>query len=252
MVIVDEAQDFSANQIRAVVNHLASDFSCTFIRDTVQRIYPNAFTWAEVGIDIPGRQNRGLTENHRNTREIAAFARPLVDDLPGFEDGSLPDFREAKRAGPRPIVLRGRYLAQLEYIMDFLQSGQVAADETVAILHPAGWLNDVRDALRSRNIEWVELTRKKDWPVGPEQIALSTMHSAKGLEFDHVLVPGYSGRAVAHSSEPEDDSFQEHRRLLAMAVGRARRSIIVGYLPREAPGVVDLFAPGTFDAIDVE
>lgn len=40
VVVVDEAQDFSANQVRAVVNHLADDSVCTFIRDTTQRIYP--------------------------------------------------------------------------------------------------------------------------------------------------------------------------------------------------------------------
>src|SRR5207249_1153912 len=38
IVIVDEAQDFSANQVRAIANHTAGDHSLTFIVDTAQRI----------------------------------------------------------------------------------------------------------------------------------------------------------------------------------------------------------------------
>ena len=59
IVVVDEAQDFSANQIRAIRAHLASPFAMTFVLDTVQRIYARGFTWQEVGIAIePGRSRR--------------------------------------------------------------------------------------------------------------------------------------------------------------------------------------------------
>lgn len=52
VIVVDETQDFSANQIRAIVNHVAEGFVCTFVRDTTQRIYANYFTWKEVGVDF--------------------------------------------------------------------------------------------------------------------------------------------------------------------------------------------------------
>jgi DNA helicase IV len=55
VVVVDEAQDFSANQVRAIVRHLAEDHVTTFIRDSAQRIYPNSFVWRDVGIVIPRR-----------------------------------------------------------------------------------------------------------------------------------------------------------------------------------------------------
>lgn len=73
IVVVDEAQDFSANQIRAVVNHLANEFVCTFIRDTTQRIYPNVFVWRDLDVRFPANQSRRLQINYRNTKEIAAF-----------------------------------------------------------------------------------------------------------------------------------------------------------------------------------
>ena len=52
VVVVDEAQDFSANQVRAVMNHVDDAHSVTFVLDAAQRIYPQRFTWAEVGMTV--------------------------------------------------------------------------------------------------------------------------------------------------------------------------------------------------------
>ena len=81
VVVIDEAQDFSANQVRAVLAHLAEDFSMTFVMDAMQRIYPRFFAWNEVGIAIKPGDTYTLTQNYRNTRQIAAFARPIVEGL---------------------------------------------------------------------------------------------------------------------------------------------------------------------------
>src|SRR5207247_84956 len=78
IVVVDEAQDFSANQARAVINHMAEEHSLTWIVDAAQRIYPRFFTWREVGLSVGPRNSRQLSANHRNTKQIAAFAKPLL------------------------------------------------------------------------------------------------------------------------------------------------------------------------------
>jgi superfamily I DNA/RNA helicase len=250
IVVVDEAQDFSANQVRAIANHLADPFVCTFIRDTTQRIYPNVYTWREVGIGF-GSQSRRLTVNYRNTRQIAAFARPLVDGIEVIEDANLPDFTGCQRDGPMPRVLRGSYPDQLDWAIGYLRSGQVGSDETVAFLHPKGWFRDLRPRLDREGIPWSSLTQQADWPTGPEQIALSTMHSAKGLEFDHVILIGYDAETVPHGEEPGDSLLETHRRLLAMAVGRARRSVVLGYRPSDTSSLVELLDSRTFEAIEL-
>jgi superfamily I DNA/RNA helicase len=248
IVVVDEAQDFSANQVRAVARHLADDFVCTFIRDSTQRIYPNFFTWREVGIEIPAAQSRRLSTNHRNTRQIAAFARPLVEGIEVTEDSNLPDFTGCDRDGPIPVVLRGRYSGQLNWAIRYLRSGQIGPDETVAFLHPrgGGWFSELRGRLSEERLDWTSITREAEWPTGPEQIALSTMHSAKGLEFDHVILLGYNAEVVPHGEEAGDALLETHRRLLAMAVGRARKSVIVGYKPTDASRLIDFLDPATY------
>lgn len=53
VIIADETQDFSANQIRAIRNHLAEVHSLTLVVDTAQRIYARGFTWQETGLTVP-------------------------------------------------------------------------------------------------------------------------------------------------------------------------------------------------------
>ena len=254
IVILDEAQDFSANQVRAVVNHLADEFVCTFIRDTTQRIYPNAFVWRDVDVRFGAGHSRRLEKNYRNTKEIAAFARPLVEGVEKIEDDNLPDFTGCLReSGRLPVVLRGTYSGQLDWAMRYLRSGLVGPDETVAFLHPkgGGWFKELRGRLSHENLQWTSLTRETEWPTGPEQIALCTMHSAKGLEFDHVVLLGYNAEVVSHGDDEGDAMLDNHRRLLAMAVGRAREQVIVGYKPSDQSRLVDFLGTGTYEAFDV-
>lgn len=253
IVLVDEAQDFSANQVRAIANHVADEFVCTFIRDTTQRIYSNYFAWRDAGVDIPGAQSRRLRQNYRNTKQIAAFARPLVDGIERNEDGELPDFESAIHEGPMPFVLQGRYSDQLDWTIGYLRSDAVAEGDSVAFLHPkgGGWFKELWTRLDREGIAWVSLTREAEWPTGDEQIALSTMHSAKGLEFDHVIILGYSSEVVERETTTEVAQLEGHRRLLAMAVGRARKSVVVGYKPTEASRLVDFLAEGTYDPVSL-
>ena len=52
IIIADECQDFSGNELRAVYNHLKVEHSLTLVIDSAQRIYVRGFTWREVGIPV--------------------------------------------------------------------------------------------------------------------------------------------------------------------------------------------------------
>lgn len=252
VVIVDEAQDFSANQIRTVLAHRAGDSSVTFVMDAAQRIYPRFFTWKEAGISAFTKIHT-LRRNHRNTRQIAAFARPLVEGLPLEDDGTLPDFEACAADGPVPLVLAGKYSAQIDHIIDHLHRTVDLTSESVVFLQPrgGGYFGYLRRALRAAAMPWCELTRASTWPTGPEQIALCTFHSAKGLEFDHVVMPGLNREMTPHGAEEGDVKLDALRRLIAMGVGRARRSVIVGYKPEDPSTVVSLLKPDTYQLVTV-
>ncbi|MCL0076276.1 hypothetical protein M1O17_05410 [Dehalococcoidia bacterium] len=50
-----------------------------------------------------------------------------------------------------------------------------------------------------------------------------------------------------HGTEPGDTQLDVLRRLLAMALGRARKSIVIGYKGTEASSLISYFEPGTFE-----
>jgi superfamily I DNA/RNA helicase len=252
VVIIDEAQDFSANQVRAVLAHLADPFSLTFVLDAMQRIYPRYFTWAEVGVSAFASRHK-LSRNHRNTRQIAAFARPIVEGLAPEDDGALPDFDACESDGPLPIVMAGKYSAQIDYIVDHLIRTVDFGSESVVFLQPraGGWFGYLRGRLRAAGLPWTELTRASVWPAGPEAIALCTMHSVKGLEFDHVIMPGLNAEVTPHGNEEGDAQLDVLRRLIAMGLGRARRSVVVGYKPDDPSTILSLLKPDTFKLVNL-
>ena len=252
VVVVDEAQDLSANQIRAIVAHLSDDHATTFIIDALQRVYPQGFRWQEVGINMRPELVLSLRKNYRNTAEVARLASSLVQDLPQEEDGSLPDENSCEESGRIPTIVMGRFSAQIDFMLNQVQS-YLDMGETVAILHPKGygWFNYIRQKLRERSIFFCELTRSREWPTGPELVALSTIHSAKGLEFDHVLMPGLNMEVTPHGDEDGDGTLESLRRLIAMGIGRARNTVMLGYKEEDRSSIFDYIDPSTYEEIQV-
>lgn len=246
IVLCDEVQDFSANEMRAILACSHADTSVTFVLDGAQRIYPKSFMWKEVGLKPTIGSFHRLKRNFRNTMEIAAFIAPIFKEIDiGGDEGTLPNPKDCDRTGDRPILLEGRYSRQLKWVeTEFLPKVDLE-NETVAFLKPRGgkWFEDIRKMLDRGNVEFVELTRRSEWPKGAENVALCTMHSAKGLEFDHVIILGLNQELTPHGKEDEDSAFQVLSRLFAMACGRARESLIVGYKPEEASTLIGLLDP---------
>lgn len=252
VVVVDEAQDFSANQVRAIVRHLDREHSVTFVMDAAQRIYPQRFSWGEVGLTVGPSNSRQLSKNFRNTAQIARFAAALLEHVEVTDDASMPDFSSCTGQGPKPLLVTGRFSQQMDHVIDFLQGLDPDAEESVAILHPKGWawFDYVRLRLGQAGLAYVELTRSSEWPKGPEQIALSTMHSVKGLEFDHVIMVGLNAETLPHGAEAGDSERDAHLRLLAMAAGRARKSLTVTFKAHEASDLIECMDPDTYDRVD--
>jgi DNA helicase II / ATP-dependent DNA helicase PcrA len=67
---------------------------------------------------------------------------------------------------------------------------------------------------------------------GRERLVLSTIHSAKGLEWDVVLVIGLAEGRFPHQNAGPGEQWEEERRLLYVAATRARKNLFLT-CPRE-------------------
>jgi len=249
VVVIDESQDFSANQVRAVLAQLASDHTITFVLDGAQRIYPQRFYWSEIGLTIGSRNSKQLSVNFRNTVEIARFAAALLKTVEVTDDSSLPNFDSCTEHGPKPLVIQGRFSKQMDWLITYLET--LDEEDDVVILHAkgGGWFDEVRARLNKAGLSYAELSGNSVWPAGPPYIGLSTMNSVKGLEFDHVIVVGLNQETMPHGAEEGDSVRDAHLRLLAMAAGRARKTLAVSFKPTEASDLVACFDPNTFDVV---
>jgi hypothetical protein len=52
---------------------------------------------------------------------------------------------------------------------------------------------------------------------------------------------------MPHGDADDDTQLALHRRLLAMAIGRARRTVMITYKPGTEPTVISLLDPETFE-----
>ena len=64
----------------------------------------------------------------------------------------------------------------------------------------------------------------------PATVVLSTIHRAKGLEFDHVWLAGAEEGRLPHRRALAEESEPEERRLAYVAVTRARRTLYVSWV----------------------
>ena len=83
--------------------------------------------------------------------------------------------------------------------------------------------------------------------AGEDALALMTVHSAKGLEFDAVFVAGLEERLFPHANARQPRDVEEERRLCYVAMTRARQRLFLSYAEtRRRFGAIEAFPPSRF------
>lgn len=238
-VLVDEAQDLNPlhwQLLRALVAEGRNDLFIA--EDSHQRIYGHKITLSQYGINIRGRARR-LRLNYRTTAENLAYAISILDgnaitDLEG--EGERSDDYRSVRSGPAPRILDvsnadDEMAAVASEITRWIDDG--VKPEAIGVLARAeSRARDAASALVDRNIPASQ--RRRDAELTPGQVPVMTMHSAKGIEFQHVIVLGAgSGEipapwAIDRLTEADrEDAILRERSLLYVAATRARDELVV-------------------------
>lgn len=230
-IVIDETQDFGPQALkllRAMIAHGPNDLF--FVGDGHQRIYSrNRAAMSRCGIDIRGR-SRKLYLNYRTTDEIRRQAVALLEacEIDDLDDGHDESKRyKSLSHGPAPEVRKTSGLEEAsQAAIGFIQQWRSAQAENESLSFcVVSYSEKSRDALgqqlQAAGIASVPITAQSNHADARKVVHLATMHRAKGLEFDCVIVvapESYLGPA-------EETAGQ--RRLLYVALTRAKRGALL-------------------------
>jgi superfamily I DNA/RNA helicase len=227
-VVVDETQDLGPQALkllRALVPRGPNDLF--FVGDGHQRIYSrNRAAMSRCGIDIRGRA-RKLYLNYRTTDEIRRQAVALLE---GCEIDDLDDGHDEVRRyrslshGPAPEVVHANGLedaaAAATGFIKRLRAGEGEGSESSVCVIAAN--EKEREALASQlqsaGLRGVTNSAESNHADERGVVHFATMHRAKGLEFDAVVV------VAPDTFFGSVEETANQRKLLYVALTRAKRA----------------------------
>jgi hypothetical protein len=181
-VVVDEAQDLSPMQWRAVVRR-GPFASWTIVGDLAQRArdtHPR--TWTEVASLVGRRQVviEELATNYRTPAELAPLARRALE-LAGHDPNGFPRTVRSNDRPPILIVDDDPLDSGLRTALGSIADA-VGPVGTVGVVVPLEWLDEVTARL--------ETAPRPDDPAGegPVDVRVLDARRVKGLEFDDLVV----------------------------------------------------------------
>lgn len=232
-IVVDETQDFGPQALkllRAMIPGGPNDLF--FVGDGHQRIYSrNRAAMSRCGIDIRGR-SRKLYLNYRTTDEIRRQAVALLE---GCEIDDLDDGHDESRRyksishGPAPQILsvdglEGAAAAAISFVKQWrTENGERLSFCVVG--HSERVRDGLAQQLQASGLACATITAQSNHAGAQDVVHLATMHRAKGLEFDCVVVV----TPISYLGAPEDT--EGLRKLLYVALTRAKRGALMVQMP---------------------
>jgi DNA helicase II / ATP-dependent DNA helicase PcrA len=176
-----------------------------------------------------------MLHDHARKRRIPLFeaARAVVetDELKPKARGSLRDLvaQFDRWRGAREVI---SHTELAEIVLD--ESGYTEMWQKDRSADAAGRLDNLKELVRSMEefenlqgfLEHIALVMDREGDADDEAVSLMTLHSAKGLEFDNVFLPGWE-EGLFPSQRTLDEQgragLEEERRLAHVGLTRARR-----------------------------
>lgn len=261
-ILIDEAHDFHNEWLRLIVSCLNPVTNSLFIvHDSAQNIYRKGFSFKKVGVQIKGR-TKVLRTNYRNTKEIADLASAFLSQGVKFTDTELLRDDEGQlleiirpqatlRSGPIPLMVqcetyREECAETAARVKLWLEKGEFPAQEILILYVKRGpkkdddrYIEAILNSLTEAGVayEWItkDQQSKREFQLSSPKVKVSTIHSAKGLDFAAVAMVGI---ALLPASDQEID---QDRKLIYVGLTRARKYLLITYC-KETQFILELKA----------
>ena len=238
-VVVDNAEDVSVVGLQ-LLHALAGDGPDRLfvLGDGRQSVVSGGGALADAGIDVAGRVVE-LRSNRRSSADLLALAGEAVlgDSYVDLDGGVRPHVAglALRRRGPAPEVVRladpaALCAAMVDRLVAIAELPGVGWGDVAVLVHDAADLATLRSVLMRAALPVVDLV---DFDGATDRVVVGTVDQAKGLGFDHVLMPGLVTESPAQPGENEDahgERIERRRREEYVAMTRARHGLWLGYV----------------------
>jgi len=244
-ILVDEGQDFTPDMFKVVTGLLnPATNNLTIALDDNQNIYRSKSQWKELGIEARGRVHK-LPGVYRNTAEIAGFAAHFLGNEGGSEEKAdaqlklFEDFYDFH--GPAPELCRFETLDRMvagvaERAANLIKTEGFPFSELAVLFAlkqpdrncPETLPEMLEAALEKQGIlsQWMSESyrTKKAYDITTDRVTISTIHSAKGLDYAVVFLLGLDYLT------PKGWSEEQIASLVYVGITRARYRLIIPYV----------------------
>ena len=238
-IIVDEAQDVGVPELRLFAALKSDNPNALFFSgDIGQRIFQRPFSWKVLEVDIRGR-SRTLKVNYRTSHQIRRAADrllpPVIRDVDGNEEdrrGVISVFNGIE-PGVRTFGDAHQETEEVAtWVRKIIEDG-IKPEETGIFVRSNNQLPRAREVVKLAGQKPLELSNQAENRDG--RISIGTMHLAKGLEFQAVVVMACDDdilplqeRVETIADEDElDEVFETERHLFYVACTRARDRLLI-------------------------
>ncbi|MHA1451261.1 MAG: ATP-binding domain-containing protein [Promethearchaeota archaeon] len=192
-ILIDEAQDFDESWFKVALETLkgGDDGSLFVACDGMQGIYARKrFSWSSVGIRARGRRST-FTKSYRNSRNVGLCAQSIITNemrsLANTEDEfTLPE-KYNGLLGEISIIHRDTREKEYHAICKILKKSQLSS--VLVIYRKNLWKIPDHPFMKALENAGIKDRVQKTWTSNSDGIVLTTLHSAKGLEADMVIIP---------------------------------------------------------------
>jgi superfamily I DNA/RNA helicase len=191
-IIIDEAQDLSNNKINNYIPH--ATWGLSYCADNNQILYKTHCTQEKEFLRMfPGNVPCPLDENFRNTYEIIFFTKELFSNFL-IQENTLDLLKLRGKTGRKPhlFITKNNAQKQINIIIDIIKQFY-SPTHNIAILVPLRKHVDNYFNILSPKLRNIVCSKYYNGLTNCsiENIHITTFKSAKGLEFDTVIIPDF-------------------------------------------------------------
>ncbi|MFH1642095.1 MAG: UvrD-helicase domain-containing protein [Nanoarchaeota archaeon] len=237
-ILVDEYQDVNSTQIKLIDLLNPENLFC--VGDPRQSIYGWRGSDIRHILDFENKYSNSeiitLTKNYRSTKHIVNLVNKAIKSM------KMPDL-DSSLEGKKDIRLLkfDNESAEFEFVLQRIIKSDLPRSDIFVLARTNRQLNELSQIMKSRGMKHVVRSdeMKRSVTSTENDITLATIHAIKGLEATMVFVIGCksiyfpcmgSEHPVIEMVKVEEyDKEEEERRLLYVAMSRAKENLYLTY-----------------------